>query len=122
MLGTHEKMGKKMIQVITSFNQLYYDLIGRDSVNSFLEHWPEDLSITCYVEGFRIPEHKRIKQIDFDQLDPDYEKFQLDTMFSQSDKKFSKKAYSVMHALMHSMRTSLATPVNGYVPKLESLQ
>ncbi len=102
MLGTHEKMGKKMIEVITSFNQIYYDLIGRDSVNSFLQHWPEDFSITCYVEGFSLPEHKRIKQIDFDQLDPDYEKFQLDTMFSQSDKKFSKKAYSVMHSLMHS--------------------
>ena len=106
MLGTHEKMGKKMIEVITSFNQLYYDLIGRDSVNSFLEHWPKDLSITCYVEGFSLPEHQRIRQIDFDQLDPDYEKFQLDTMFSQSDKKFSKKEEESIHNYNNNNNTN----------------
>ena len=57
-----------MIEIITSFDQRYHDLIGKDCVNSFLEHWPEDLSITCYVEGFRLPEHPRVRQIDFDQL------------------------------------------------------
>jgi hypothetical protein len=102
MLGTHEKMGKKMIQVITSFNQLYYDLIGRDSVDSFLEHWPQELSLTCYVEQFRMPKHARIHQIDFSKLDPDYEQYQLDTSLNQSMKKFAKKAYSVMHAMHHS--------------------
>ena len=102
MLGTHEKMGKKMIQVITSFNQLYYDLIGRDSVQSFLEHWPAELSLTCYVEEFRMPDHYRVEQIDFSQLDSDYEKYQLDPGLNQSMKKFAKKAYSVMHAMDHS--------------------
>ena len=99
MLGTHEKMGKKMIQVITSFNQLYYDLIGEDSVNSFLEHWPADLSLTCYVEEFQMPAHERIVQIDFSQLEPDYVQYQLDTDLNQSMKKFAKKAYSFMHAM-----------------------
>ena len=102
MLVTHEKMGNKMIQVITSFNQHYYDLIGQDSVNSFLEYWPEELSLTCYVEEFRMPEHDRIQQIDFSQLDTDYEKYQLDPSLNQSMKKFAKKAYSVMHAMHHS--------------------
>ena len=91
-----------MIQVITSFNQLYYDLIGKDSVSSFLEHWPEELSLTCYVEKFRMPEHDRVEQIDFSQLDPDYEKYQLDPGLNQSMKKFAKKAYSFMHAMHHS--------------------
>lgn len=95
-------MGKEMIQVITSFNQKYYDLIGRDSAESFLKYWPEHLKLTCYVENFSLPEHDRIEQIDFSQLDPDYEKFQLEDSLTQSQKKFAKKAYSFMHALKHS--------------------
>jgi hypothetical protein len=102
MLGTYEEMGKKMIQVITSFNQLYYDLIGKDSVSSFLEHWPKELSLTCYVEEFKLPAHTRIQQIDFSKLDPDYKKYQLDPALNQSMKKFAKKAYSVMHAMHNS--------------------
>jgi len=91
-----------MIEVITSFNQYYYDLIGQDSVRSFLEHWPQELSLTCYVEEFSLPENDRIRQIDFSQLDPDYRAFQLEPGLNQSMKKFAKKAYSVMHAMHHS--------------------
>jgi len=102
MLVTYEKMGKEMIQVITSFNKLYYDLIGKDSVSSFLEHWPQDLTLTCYVEGFRMPDHGRVAQIDFSQLESDYFEYQLDTSLNQSMKKFAKKAYSFMHAMNNS--------------------
>jgi len=102
MLVTHEEMGNQMIQVITSFNQLYYDLIGKDSVSSFLEHWPQDLSLACYVEGFRMPAHDRVQQIDFSQLETDYFQYQLDTGLNQSMKKFAKKAYSFMHAMNHT--------------------
>ena len=91
-----------MIQVITSFNQLYYDLIGKDSVSSFLEHWPTDLKLTCYVEEIRLPKNDRIVQIKFSKLDPDYDQYQLDTSLNQSMKKFAKKAYSFMHAMNHS--------------------
>ena len=100
MLDTHEEMGETMIEVITSFNQYYYDLIGRDSLNSFLEYWP--LDITCYVEEFSLPENDRVRQIDFSQLDPDYRAFQLEPGLNQSMKKFAKKAYSVMHAMHQS--------------------
>jgi hypothetical protein len=102
VLAAHEGMGKKMIQVITSFNQLYYDLIGKDSVGSFLEHWPKDLKLTCYVEGFQLPKNNRVVQIKFSKLDPDYDQYQLDTSLNQSMKKFAKKAYSFMHAMNHS--------------------
>jgi len=102
MLVTHEEMGNQMIQVITSFNQLYYDLIGKDSVSSFLEHWPAELSLTCYVEGFRMPAQDRVQQIDFSQLESDYFQYQLDTGLNHSMKKFAKKAYSFMHAMNHS--------------------
>jgi hypothetical protein len=92
-------MGKEMIQVITSFSQTYYDLIGRDSAESFIKYWPEELKLTCYVEGFSLPEHERIEQIDFSELDPDYPAFQSDPNLTQSQKKFAKKAYSFMHAI-----------------------
>ena len=91
-----------MIQVITSFNQYYYDLIGKDCVSSFLEHWPKELSLTCYVEEFVLPKHDRIQQITFSKLHADYKKYQLEPGLNQSMKKFAKKAYSVMHALHHS--------------------
>jgi hypothetical protein len=102
MLGTHEEMGNKMIQIITSFNQLYYDLIGKDCVSSFIEYWPEELSLTCYVEEFKLPTRARIQQIDFSKLDPDYKKYQSGLGLNPSMKKFAKKAYSVMHAMHHS--------------------
>jgi hypothetical protein len=94
LLGTHEEMGKKMIQVITSFNQTYYDLIGRDSTESFIKYWPEELKLTCYVEEFSLPEHERIEQIDFSALDPDYKLFQQEPGLTQSQKKF----YACSHA------------------------
>ena len=92
-----------MIEVITSFNLRYYDLIGKDSVTSFLKYWPKELTLTCYVEEFKLSTRsKRINQIDFSELDPDYAQYQADTTLRQSDKKFAKKAYSFMHAMNHS--------------------
>jgi hypothetical protein len=92
-----------MIQIITSFNQRYYDLIGKDSVASFLKYWSRELSLTCYVEEFKMSTRsKRINQIDFSELDPDYARYQADTTLRPSDKKFAKKAYSFMHAMNHS--------------------
>jgi hypothetical protein len=92
-----------MIEVITSFNQRYYDLIGKDSVRSFLKYWPKELSLTCYVEEFKLTTRsKRIQQIDFSELEPDYAQYQADTTLRQSDKKFAKKAYSFMHAMNNS--------------------
>lgn len=92
-------MGKQMIQVITSFNQSYYDLIGRDSVESFIKYWPQHIKLTCYVEEFTLPDHERLEQIGFDSLDPDYKRFQAQPDLNQSQKKFAKKAYSFMHAI-----------------------
>ena len=91
-----------MIEIITSFNKNYYDMIGKDCVESFITHWDTSLSLTCYVENFRLPEQDRIKQIDFSELNPDYKWFQQDINLSNSVKKFSKKAYSFIHAMEHS--------------------
>ena len=86
------------IRVITSFNEDYYQRIGRDCVESWLRYWPQDLRLTCYVENFRMPEHARINQIDFDNLCDGYRTFQASDARPRV-KTFAKKAYSVMHAM-----------------------
>lgn len=88
-------------EIITSFDQKYYNNIGKDSVSSWLKYWPERMSLTCYVEEFSLPSQKRIKQISFDHLSEDYVKFQNS---SESDrvKLFAKKAYSIIHAFENS--------------------
>ena len=92
-----------MIEIITSFDKRYYDLIGKDCVSSFLELWDPEFSLTCYTEGFQLDPHDRIKQIDFNtQADPEYHRLQQDTEYGVQVKKFSKKAFSVIHAMYHS--------------------
>jgi len=88
------------IQVITSFNQHYYDLIGKDAVESWLKFWPEDMTLTCYVEEFNIPNNTRIHQISFDDFEKEYFIFQ-ETAHKQV-KKFAKKAWSFIHAMHNS--------------------
>lgn len=90
------------LEIITSFNDYYYQLIGKDSLESFLKYWPRDLSITCYVEEFRLPDQERVKQISFDHLDPEYQKFQHTKGIGGQERKFSKKAFSFIHAMYHS--------------------
>lgn len=100
MLGTHEAMGT-MIEVITSFNQRYYDLIGRDSVASWLRHWPADMRLTCYVEDFEMPTNPRINIVGWKELSGDF--FDLQRDFPDTSiVKFAKKGYSLIHALYHS--------------------
>ena len=54
------------------------------------------------MEGFRLKNvDSRVRQIDFDQLDPDYRLFQAEDRHD-SIKRFAKKAYSIMHAMHHS--------------------
>lgn len=92
-----------MIEIITSFDKRYYDLIGKDCVSSFIEHWDPQFKLTCYVEGFELDTHERIKQIDFNhEADPEYAKLQADPNYGVQVKKFSKKAFSFIHAMYHS--------------------
>lgn len=92
---------KMKIDVITSFNQEYYNNIGHACVKTWLEHWPAELALTCYVEQFSLPTTPRIKQIDFAELGDSYVAFQQSD-FKERVKTFAKKAYSVIHAMEHS--------------------
>lgn len=84
--------------VITSFDKRYYDNIGKDCVNSWLKYWPTNMTLTCYVEEFTLPEQDRIKQIEFSQLPPEYFEFQKSNERGRV-KLFAKKAYSIIHAM-----------------------
>jgi hypothetical protein len=91
-----------MIEVITSFNEHYWNLIGQDCVESWQRYWSAHFHLTCYVENFEMPiTHRRVKQIDFGNLDPDYFKLQSENLH-HSIKRFAKKAYSLIHAMNHS--------------------
>lgn len=86
------------IEVITSFNQHYFDLIGKESVGTWLKHWPNQLELTCFVEGFSLPDQDRITQISFDTFEEDYKKIQSSKIGGQA-RKFAKKAWSFIHAM-----------------------
>lgn len=90
------------IEVITSFDQTYYDKIGHACVETWLKHWPTNLNLTCYVEEFRLPEQARIQQVEFTELGEGYRAFQQSPNFKDRVKTFAKKAYSVIHAMEHS--------------------
>lgn len=91
-----------MIEIITSMNQRYFDLIGKDCVDSFLKYWPPSFNLTVYVEEMALADNDRIKQISFSKLEKDYTAFQEDPNCNQSEKKFAKKAYAIMHAMNNS--------------------
>ena len=88
------------LEIITSFNQKYYDLIGKDCVDSWLKYWPEEYSLTCYVEEFTMPAHPRVKQISFDNLCKEYFEFQKTS--KKQINKFAKKAFTFIHAMENS--------------------
>lgn len=101
MLATHASVDKMKIEVITSFNQAYYDTIGHKAVETWLEYWPKELTLTCYVEEFELPLQSRIKQIPFSELGFEYWLFMRNTERDRV-KIFAKKAYSIIHAFEHS--------------------
>lgn len=88
------------VEVITSFNQHYYELIGKEAVDTWLQYWPKDMTLTCYVEEFKLPDNSRIKQISFDEFEKEYFEFQESA--HKQVKKFAKKAWSFIHAMYNS--------------------
>lgn len=89
------------IEVITSFDQRYYDLIGAQCVATWLKYWPHDIALICYVEDMWMPHNDRIRQMSFDMLGEHYRDFQ-NTALKGRVHTFAKKAFSVIHAMHHS--------------------
>lgn len=89
-------------EIITSFNERYYNGIGKECVDTWLKYWPNELSLTIYIEEFSLPEQNRIKQIPFSELGENYVNFQNDQKYKNRVKIFAKKAYSIIHAFKNS--------------------
>lgn len=89
------------IDVITSFNQHYWNVIGRDCVESWQRYWPEPLELTCYVEDFMMPTQPRCRVRDWDVLGERYQAFQLSDQKPRV-KTFAKKAYCIITHWRHS--------------------
>jgi cellulose synthase/poly-beta-1,6-N-acetylglucosamine synthase-like glycosyltransferase len=89
------------IEIITSFHKPYFDLIGKDCIESWIKYWPKEVRLTCYVEDFIMPVYDRINCVSFDKLGEDYESFQSGN-YGRGTKKFAKKAFSFIHAMEHS--------------------
>lgn len=86
------------ILTITSFNEKYYNHIGKYCVASWLNYFPQDSQLVCYVEECKIEPNERIIQIPFTKLGKSYFDFQqLD--YKDRVKVFSKKGYSIIHAM-----------------------
>lgn len=90
------------IDVMTSFSKEYYDKLGKYSVKTFLKYWPEDINMLAYVEGCRLEDHPRIKQIPLTSLDKEYHDFQDNSKYKSRTKTFAKKGYSWVDAVMTS--------------------
>ena len=86
----------RKISVITSFNQSYYDKVGKHCVETFNKFWDEDIDLFVYLEDM---DETRIdaKCIPFTNLPIDYFVFQQEKR-KQQEKTFAKKAYSIIHA------------------------
>ncbi len=91
------------LEIITSFSEDYYNKIGKDCIETWLQYWPTDLSIRCYVEGtFNIIKDKRVINVPFEVTE--YQKFLDRGKIGGQERKFAKKAFS----FIHSMQTTSA--------------
>ncbi len=85
----------RSFKVVTSQHKPYYDMIGKDCIESFLKHWPKEVSIELWAENFTpdiVSDRLIIK--DFNKVNPRFENFK-NLMFSltSNDKVLSKKTF-----------------------------
>lgn len=95
----------RKISVITSFDQTYYNKIGKYCVETFLKYWDNDINLYLYLENFDLPDSDKYTKIFFDKLNVDYFKFQEEQR-KTPEKTFAKKAYSIIHA-MENIQTDI---------------
>jgi hypothetical protein len=96
----------RTFRVVTSQHRPYYDLIGRDCIESFLKYWPENISMELWAENF-VPdiEDPRLIVKDWNQINPRFDEFVAliefitDNPKVLSRKKFWMKGHVVLSAL-----------------------
>jgi hypothetical protein len=96
----------RTFRVVTSQHRPYYDLIGRDCIESFLKYWPENISIELWAENF-VPdiEDPRLIVKDWNKINPRFNEFVsliesiTDNPKVLSRKKFWMKGHVVLSAM-----------------------
>ena len=66
----------RKIKVITTQHKPYYDLIGKDCIESFLKYWPKEISMELWAENF-VPDISDPRLIikEFNKINPRFENF-----------------------------------------------
>lgn len=96
----------RTFRVVTSQHKPYYDLIGRDCIESFLKYWPKNISIELWAENF-VPDitDPRLIIKDWNKINPRFNDFadliSASTTCTKtlSRKKFWMKGHVVLTAL-----------------------
>lgn len=102
-----------MTTVITTFSEDGYELYGRQMVETWLQHWPDEYNLKVYVEDFKIAKNSRIQQINLNKACPallDFKKYSQSLLEkNQGDDKqekrikktvkWSHKVFAIDHAL-----------------------
>ena len=81
---------------ITSMDEKYYHRCGRRMIHSFEQYWYPSYKLNVYNENFDIIENC-VNNLGWD-LGEEYIRFQ-NTTKNQREKTFSKKAFSIIHAM-----------------------
>lgn len=97
-----------MIEIFTSFNKTYYDLLASESLASWLANVTGDFKITVYREDqFDLPDDPRIEVIDWDQtVAPAWRTFcdqRRKTVDDKREIKFAKKGMTWCYHLEHGI-------------------
>lgn len=97
----------RTFKVVTSQNKEYYDLIGKECIESFLKYWPSNVKMELWAEGF-VPDivDSRLEIKSFDTVTKNLETFwNLITGISQEGRHMrAKKFYLKAHVVLESWR------------------
>jgi len=98
----------RSFRVVTTQHKPYYDLIGKECIQSFLKYWPKEVSIELWAENFEpdITDPRLIIK-DFNKINPRFENFKQ-LMFSSTtnDKVLSKKTFWLKgHVVLTALET-----------------
>jgi len=42
---------ERKLEVVTTYNKKYYDICGKKMIQTFIEHWPKDVTLYCYYQN-----------------------------------------------------------------------
>lgn len=108
---------KRKLEVVTTYNKKYYDICGKKMIQTFIEHWPKDVTLYCYYQE-QEPEiyADNVQYIDLYGVNPQLKRFVFDNQldeqkngiingkydFQRDGVKFSHKVFAQTHSLKRS--------------------